>query len=138
MNIGPLYWLSLYPDKRRYSTAGMCNEINALLNWKNQTSKQTKKQKNNTLSKAQRTQGTEYFASFNTLKSWPNFSLVLFGKGQEIHTITLTNPFNKFNKAMWELKHLRVKTVLGPIEISFRTVMLGAEIYCFFCPFMIR
>ena len=33
---------------------------------------------------------------------------------------------------MWELKQLRVKTVLGPIEISFRTVMLGAEIYCFF------
>ena len=46
-----------------------------------------------TLPKAQRIQGIEYFDSFNifsskqkpALKSWSNFSLVLFGKGQEKH-----------------------------------------------------
>ena len=47
--------------------------------------------KKKTMQKAQRTQGIEYFDSFNTfslkqklqqgLKSWSNFSLVLFGKG---------------------------------------------------------
>ena len=51
---------------------------------------------------AQRTQGIEYFDSFNTftskqklqqaLKSWSTFSLVLFGKGQKIHRKFLTNP----------------------------------------------
>ena len=52
-------------------------------------------QNTKTLPKAQRTQGIEYFDSFNNfiskqklqqaLKSWSNFSLVLFGKGREIH-----------------------------------------------------
>ena len=60
-----------------------------------------------TLPKAQRTQGIEYFDSFNTfsskqklqqaLKSWSNFSLFLFGKGPEIHKTTLTNTCNNFN-----------------------------------------
>ena len=55
-----------------------------------------------TLQKAQLTHGIEYFDFLNTfsskqklqqtLKSWSNFSLVLFGKGQEIHRTTLTNP----------------------------------------------
>ena len=48
-----------------------------------------------TLPKTQSTRGIEYFDSFNSfgskqklqqaLKSWSNFSLVLFGKGREIH-----------------------------------------------------
>ena len=59
---------------------------------------------------AQRTQGIEYFDSFNTFSSmqklqqalqyWSNFSSVSFDRGQEkikqllqIHETTLTNPF---------------------------------------------
>ena len=63
-----------------------------------------------TLPKAQRTQGIQYFDSFNTfsskqkhkqaLKSWSNFSLVLFGKEQEIYRTTLTNLCNNFYKSM--------------------------------------
>ena len=34
------------------------------------------------------------------LKSWSNFNLVLFSKGQEIHKTTLINPYNNFNKSM--------------------------------------
>ena len=66
-----------------------------------------------TLPNAQRTQGIEYFESFNTfdskqklqqaLKSWPNFSLVLFGKGRELHGTTLTYPRNNFKKSMHQL-----------------------------------
>ena len=69
-----------------------------------------------TLPKTQRTQGIQYFDSFNTfsskqkhqqaLKSWSNFSLVLFGKEQEIYRTTLTNLCNNYNKS------LQVKTVL--------------------------
>ena len=43
------------------------------------------------------------------LKPWSNFSLVLFGKGQEnivhlfqIHVITLTNPFNNLEKSVYQ------------------------------------
>ena len=63
-----------------------------------------------TLPKAQRTLGIEYFDSFNTssskqkfqqaLKSWSNFSLVLFGREREIHRTTLTNPCNKLNNSI--------------------------------------
>ena len=66
---------------------------------------------------AQRTQDIEYFDSFNiisskqklhqVLKSWTNFTLVLFGKGREkhwapwrIHLTTLTNPNSNFDKSM--------------------------------------
>ena len=60
--------------------------------------------------KAQRTQSSEYFDSFNTfsskqklqqgLKSWSNFGLVLFGKGHDIRRTTLTNPRNNFYQSM--------------------------------------
>ena len=68
-----------------------------------------------TLPKTQRTQGIQYFDSFNTfsskqkqkhqqaLKSYSNFSLVLFGKGREIYRTTLTNLRNNFNKSMGQL-----------------------------------
>ena len=61
-----------------------------------------------TLPKAKQTQGIEYLDSFKTfsskqkfqqaLKSWSNFSLVLFGKGLEIHVTTFQNPCNNFDK----------------------------------------
>ena len=38
-----------------------------------------------------------------TLKSGSNFSLVLFGNGQEIQSTTLTNPSNNYAKSMWQL-----------------------------------
>ena len=57
---------------------------------------------NKTLPKAQRAKGIEFFDSFNifsskqkpqqALETWSNFTLILFGKGQEIHRTTLTNP----------------------------------------------
>ena len=68
-----------------------------------------------TLTKAPR---PKYFDSFNNFiskqklqqafKSWSNFSLVLFGKGQEkhrtnfdkTHVTTLTNPYINFGKSM--------------------------------------
>ena len=66
--------------------------------------------KKKTLPTEQRTQGIEYFDSFNTfsskqklqqaLKSWSNFSLVLFGKGREIQLTTLTDPCNNQNKSI--------------------------------------
>ena len=59
-----------------------------------------------TLLNARQTQGIEYFDSFDTfsskqklqqaLKSWWNFSFVLFGKGRE--RTTLTNQHNNFKK----------------------------------------
>ena len=62
------------------------------------------KKKEETSANAQRTQGVGIFRSLNkliskqklqqVLKSWSNISLVLFGKGQEIHRTTLTNPRN--------------------------------------------
>ena len=64
--------------------------------------------------KAQRTQGIEDF-DFDlkhelqqSLKSWYNFSLILFGKGQEkwlwqIHETTLTNACNNLEKSMKKL-----------------------------------
>ena len=65
------------------------------------------KKRKKILPKVQRTQYIQYFNSFNTfiskqklqqaLKSWSNFSLVLFGKGQEIHRTTLTNPCSNFD-----------------------------------------
>ena len=67
------------------------------------------------LPKAQQTQGIQYFDSFNTfsskqkqkhqqaLKSYSNFSLVLFGKGREIYRTNLTNLHNNFNKSMEQL-----------------------------------
>ena len=65
------------------------------------------------IAKTQRTRGIEYFDSLNTfsskqklqqvLKSWSNFSLVLFGNGQEIQSTTLTNPSNNYAKSMWQL-----------------------------------
>ena len=58
-----------------------------------------------TLPKALRTQGSEYFDSFNNfsskqklqqaLKSLSNFSLVLFGKGREMHRISLAKMVKK-------------------------------------------
>ena len=66
--------------------------------------------KNIKIAKGTADQGIEYFDSFNTfgseqqlqqaLKSWSNFSLVLFDKGQEIRRTTWTNPHNIFNKSM--------------------------------------
>ena len=63
-----------------------------------------------TLPKAKRIQGIEYSDIFNTfsskqklqqtLKSWPNFSFVLFGKRREMYRTTLTNTCNNFDKAM--------------------------------------
>ena len=63
-----------------------------------------------TLPKAQRAQGIEYFDSFNALsskqklqqalKSWSHFSLVLFGKGREMCRTTLTNPCSNFDRSM--------------------------------------
>ena len=57
--------------------------------------KKRRKKREFFLPKAQRTQCIECFNSFNTLiskqklqqalKSWSNFSLILFGKGLEIH-----------------------------------------------------
>ena len=54
--------------------------------------------------------GIDYFDSFNAisskqklqqaLKSWSNFSVVLFGKRREMRRTTLTNPRNNFNKSM--------------------------------------
>ena len=52
--------------------------------------------------------GIDYFDSLfsskqklqQALKSWKNFSVVLFGKGREIRRTTLTNPRNNFNKSM--------------------------------------
>ena len=65
------------------------------------------------LAKGTTDQGIEYFDSFNTfgseqqlqqaLKSWSNFSLVLFGKGQEKHKRTSTNPCNKLKISMCQL-----------------------------------
>ena len=63
-----------------------------------------------TLPKAQRIQGIEYSDTYNTfsskqklqetLKSWSNFSFVLFGKRREMHRTTLKNPCNNFDKSM--------------------------------------
>ena len=62
------------------------------------------------LPKAQRTQGIEYFDSFNTFSSmqklqqalqyWSNFSSVSFDRGREKNKTTLTNPWNNFDKSM--------------------------------------
>ena len=79
-----------------------------------------------TLPKAQRTQYIEYFDSFNTfsskqklqqaLGSWPNFSLVLFGKGREIqlreiHVSILTNPCNN-------LREIHLTTLTNPTMLA--------------------
>ena len=51
-----------------------------------------------------------HFDSFSTFsseqklqqafKSWSNFSLVLFGKREEIDRTTLTNPFSNLNRSV--------------------------------------
>ena len=83
------------------------------------------------LPKAQRTQGIEYFDSLNTanlkqklqqaLKSWSNFSLVLFGKEREKHRTTLTNPCNtltnpstNFDKSMYQLREIQASILTNP------------------------
>ena len=37
--------------------------------------------------------------------SWQNFSPVLFGKGQEMHVTTLTNPYKNFDKSNNSIRH---------------------------------
>ena len=75
-----------------------------------------------TLSKAQGTQDIDYFDSFNAfsskqtlkqaLKSWSNFSLVLFSKGRELHETALTNP-NVTTKSRRQKSPARSKDLLG-------------------------
>ena len=62
----------------------------------------------------------ECFDSFNTfsskqklqssLKSWSNFSLVLFGKRREIHRTTLTKPCINLNESMYQFWQIHVTT----------------------------
>ena len=70
-----------------------------------------------TLPKAQRSQGIEYFDSFNTFssskqnlrqafKSRSNF--VLVGKGGGVYKTTLTNPHINFDKSMLKLLEIHV------------------------------
>ena len=84
------------------------------------------------LPKTQRTQGIESFNSiycFDSIKtkcqkaskSWPNLSLVLFSRGQEIHVWqtyvkALTNSANSFDKSIQQVQHLNAATLIDPIR----------------------
>ena len=64
--------------------------------------------------KAHRTQGIQYFDSFNNfslkqklqqaLQSQSNLSLVLFGKERGKHRPTLTNPLTNIDKSMYQFE----------------------------------
>ena len=80
-----------------------------------------------TLPKAQRSQGIEYFDSFNTFssskqnlrqafKSRSNFSFVMVGKGGGIYKTTLTNPHINFDKSMLKLLEIHVLILTNPCE----------------------
>ena len=68
------------------------------------------KKKEETLANAQRTQGDGFFRSLNkmiskqklqqVLKSWSNFSLVLFGRAKKYIEQLCTNLCNNLNKSM--------------------------------------
>ena len=98
----------LFSKRRLYCL--YCVNLCAILEAINCSSLLVTQSANTALPKAQRTQGIEYFDSFNgfilkqkpqhALTSWSNFSLILFDKGQEKQRITLTNPCNNFNKSI--------------------------------------